>query len=274
MRFVRSPELLIKLPPGVADEAQRMASSPYIPRSDDAFLAYAVAFARQVCANPQLYMIAPSDVAFIERHVNAFRAAYDAAKNPETRTKGAILEKDQCRMSVDQLLRGYAQTIKLNAGISDQLKIDLGVRPQHTMRQSRECPKNEPWLAFLGSTPGVDHLRFAAAAGSGSRAKPYGAARLELWRAYTLPGEALPKVSEAALVGSFTKSKMLVNQDLAQIEQGKRPTYYARWAGFSDNKGPNVSAWSPPCSMASAARAASEAAHADERASTAAKLAA
>ena len=72
--------------------------------------------------------------------------------------------------------------------------------------------------------------------------------------AYNGPGEPTPNVAEAQPAGSFTQSRMLVPQDLDMLARGMKPTYYARWAGYSDPDGTNVSAWSLPMSMAIAVR--------------------
>ena len=60
----------------------------------------------------------------------------------------------------------------------------------------------------------------------------------------------MPTIEDAKLVGSYKKSKMLIDTDLDQEARGARPTYWGRWAGFHGDVGP----WSLPLNTTIAAR--------------------
>ncbi len=133
----------------------------------------------------------------------------------------------------------------------------LGSRDRTDAHTPRTCPRTAPLLDYIGTLPGVDQLTYKA--DENSKAKPRAAERLELWVAYAKPGEAQPKVSQATFVGSFKKSKMLVDQDAqrdSRMEGDGKPTYWARWAGFDGTVGP----WSLPLRLSSARKAPAKAA--------------
>ncbi len=232
-----------------------MAAEPNIPRADGKFQLFAEAFCNNISADPARYMMVPAEAASLMRWFNEFNAALKTARSPGTRTRGAIANKDDARSILEDAIRKQAAFIKINDGITDGDKLGIGVQPRNVSHHKRVCPNTPPLLKFIGSLPGIDELRYHHTNTPTSPARPYGAARLELWVAYSGPGEPRPKVSEARPVGSFTKSKMLVSQDFDMLARGLRPTYYARWAGYNDNKGPNVSEWSLPVSMVLAIKA-------------------
>lgn len=227
-----------------------MAAQPYIPRADEAFRRFAEGFCGNISADPAAYMMTRAQADWLMRKCNEFKAAFAIAASPGTRTHPTITAKQDARSIIQNLISKHAAFIKINDGITDGDKLSIGVPPRNISRKRRRCPVGAPLLDYVGSTPGVDYLKYHSADTPDSPAKPYGAARLELWVAWSGPGEPAPGASEAKPIGSFTKSKMIVPQDREKLAMGLRPTYYARWAGSNDNKGANVSAWSLPASLA------------------------
>ncbi|MCI0362939.1 MAG: hypothetical protein L0219_03605, partial [Phycisphaerales bacterium] len=123
--------------------------SDYIPRDDSLFSLWAQAFSGGVSANPPLYMLTPAQALSIQNSVNAFVAALLVATNEATRTKGTIAAKDDARSICEDLCRQYAIDIKNNEGITDQDKINIGVRPINPNREPIECPQTSPLLSIL-----------------------------------------------------------------------------------------------------------------------------
>jgi hypothetical protein len=102
-----------------------------------------------------------------------------------------------------------------------------------------------PLLQFIGSLPGIDQLLYHHTGTPESKAKPYGVQCLELYRAYSLPGEPRPKKAQAEYFGPFKKNKMLVPRDPIEEDRGAQATYWGAWRGFDGTLSP----WSLPCSM-------------------------
>jgi hypothetical protein len=227
----------------------------YIPNKDADFLAFATAFANTIAADPSAFMISPSEVNLIVSLADQFAQAHWSATNKATRTEPVINEKNQIRQSVEQCFRAYAQQIKQNAGIGDDRKLTLGLRLDPRTLSRRKPPESSPRLHFMGSTPGVDHLRFADANMANSRAKPFLAERLELFVAYVSgPPKHISPPPDARYLGSFKKNPIRVPHDLGGGETpAGKAVYWARWAGYGGGFN-NVGPWSLPCSMSIAAK--------------------
>jgi hypothetical protein len=217
-----------------------MANS-YIPRSDAGAVTWMKAFAGGLVANPARYMLTPGQAAVISETVDEFVAAWSKANCPETRTKSAVSEKDQTRNSAEDICRQYYSLIKINAGISDQAKIDIGVRPENRCRIPIKCPQSSPLLNTIGCTPGRQVLCYHDSSTPDSCAKPFGATELQLFVA--ISDKVIADRSEAKLVGKFTRNPISVGFE--PEDGGKRATYYARWVSRRGETGP----WSLPVSM-------------------------
>lgn len=227
-----------------------MASDPYIPRADRHFRSMAEAFANGISSNPSAYALSPAEAAWIMQQFNDFNAAFMVASNEKTRTKLTVIAKDNARSILKSTISNYSAMIRANQGVSDADKVAIGVRPRNVSHRRRTCPQTSPLLKYLGSPLGFEVLFFTDASTPDSRAKPYGAAQLELYVAYSRPGvgEPQPKADDAIYLGPFKKNPIRVPQDAEQEARSARPTYYARWRGFDGEVGP----WSLPCSMATA----------------------
>lgn len=220
-------------------------STSYIPAEDGQALAWMRAFADGIATNPALYMLTSTDAAAITGQVDAYEAAWFAANDKSTRTEAAVNLKNQTKASAEQICRGYAMTIKQNAGISDQAKIDIGVRPENSEREPINCPQTSPLVNILGNTPGLQTLRYADTTTPDSRAKPFGAMQLQVFVA--IGDAATTNADEASYYGAFTKNPIPVAFD--QADDGKVASYFARWVGRKGDHGP----WSEAVSMRIAA---------------------
>src|SRR5262249_22029641 len=101
-------------------------------------------------------------------------------------------------------------------------------------REPIECPQTSPLLSILGNTPGSQTIRFADTNTPDSRAKPFGASELQLFRGVGTT-EPLP-FSECHFYGKFTKNP--VDVEFSEGDDGKIATYYARWASVRGEVGP------------------------------------
>jgi hypothetical protein len=218
----------------------------YMPRKDADALAYMKNFAAVAAAHPERYFMVKSDADAINRCVDDFEQAYFAANDQSTRTSSAVNLKNQTRTSAEQLIAGYYNSIKQSAGISDQSKIAIGVRPVNRGRRRITCPQSEPSLNILGNTPGQQVLKFCdRSVGSEHRGKPFGAKFIELRVA--VGDDVIRDVEQARPVGLFTASRIAVKFD--HSEDRKKATYFGRWVSARGETGP----WSNPVSMSIAA---------------------
>ena len=177
--------------------------------------------------------------------MDEFVAALLVATTETTRTKPNIIAKDDAREIAETLIRQYAGLIKDNSGISDEDKVAIGVRPINPNREQIDCPQTQPLMNIISSTQGLQELRYADSTTPDSRAKPFGASELQLFRAISTTENA--PLADAKFYAKFTKNPVVVTFD--EADDGKVATYYARWAGPRGDVGP----WSVPVSMRIAA---------------------
>jgi len=220
-------------------------ASDFIPREDTLALAWMQTFAGGIAAGPALYMLSPADAAAISAAVDAFDVALQVVLDPAERTKVTVAAKDDARRSAEQICRQYAGLIKLNAGVSDPDKIAIGVRPVNTSRDPVPVPQSSPLLNIIAATPGAQTLRYADASTPDKRAKPFGAASLQLFVSVGEAASADPE--QAKFLGAYTTNPIGIGFEAG--DDGKIATYFARWASRRGDTGP----WSAPVSMRIAA---------------------
>jgi hypothetical protein len=217
----------------------------YIPEADADAANWMRAFADGLRATPEAYMLTPPVAEHVGEVVRGFLEALLVSSNEATRTKVTVCAKDEKRAAAQRLCRTYAALIKHNLGIDDGLKVAIGVPPLRVSRSRRNVPASSPHLDIVCATPGMHVLRYHETGIPDSRAMPFGATSLHLYKAV---GEG-PKnpLSEARLCGVFTKNPVRVKHDPA--ETNSVATYYARWVSQRGEFGP----WSLPASMTIAA---------------------
>jgi hypothetical protein len=219
----------------------------FIPAQDPQALIWMQTFSAGISANPSLYLLSAPDAVSIASAVNGFDVALAASSDPATRTAVTVAEKDEARISAEQICRQYAILIKYNAGVSDPDKIAIGVRPVNPNREPINCPQTSPLLSVIAATPGVQTLRYADSTTPDSAKKPFGATELQLFRAIAPPSTPITDPGAASFYGKFTRNPVGVEFDAA--DNGKQATYFARWASRRGQTGP----WSAPISLAIAA---------------------
>jgi len=220
-------------------------TDPLIPRTDADALLWLESFSANINGNLAAYQLQAADGLAIQSAVQSFASALAASSNDATRTPAAVNLKDQTRNSAEQICRQYAILIKYNAGISDQAKIDAGVRPVNPDRNPVPQPATSPLLDIIAATPGVHTVRYSDSMTPDSRAKPNGSSDLLLFVAVADSNQTDP--ANASFVGKFTKNPIAVTFDAA--DNGKQATYFARWSNRKGQMGP----WSIGVSLAIAA---------------------
>ena len=221
-----------------------MADS-YIPTTDSAALSWMRAFAGGIASDSSAYQLGSADVTTINNAVNAYAQAISVSSNPSTRNIGTVAVKTAARRSATGICRQYAILIKNNAGITDQNKLDIGVRPVHTSRTPINVPASAPLVYILGATQGAQTVRYADSSTPTRAAKPVGAAQIQLFLAMATAPTADP--AQAQLYGSFTKNPIGV--EFNHADDGRVATYFARWVSPRGEVGP----WSVPVSLRIAA---------------------
>ncbi len=233
--------------------AKRKKCRKFIPDADRDFALMARIFAFHVDADPARYMLSADASSIISRATHAFRDALADATRPATRTKITIMRKDAARAEAERIIRRYANLIRVNEDIShlDKMLLQIQERPKRLKR--RKCPRKPPLLRFLrgedsehGSSPAVHILEFRDKLAAGSRAKPAGAARLELFVDLVPPGQPVPKYPGQYsgvpwYLKSFTKNPIEIEPPAPPEVMNRNspglPMLVVYWGRWADAKG-------------------------------------
>lgn len=220
-----------------------MAGS-YIPTRDVDLVPWAQNFSTLITANPALYGLTAGNATDIDTVVDAYAAAYTVSSNPSTRTPASIAAKDSAKGAMVPILRLWAQTIKLNSGVSNENKVALGIHINDAGPTPIPPPSTAPVIGLVSQFHLTMKLDIRDSATPTSRAKPVGTAGALIYRTINLITEPAPTdPSEAVFDGLFSRN--LADQSFISDNVGKRCTYWARWTNAKGEEGP----WSVPFSQ-------------------------
>ena len=159
-----------------------MANS-WIPINDEALDPFLNNFQTLIAASPTSYGLVAGDATAITAAYTAWHTAFLAAINPTTRTRATVATKNTQKLNALQVVRRYAATIRANHGISDALKIGLGIHIPDTVPTPVPPPATQPVLTIVSAGIGSQILRAADETTPNKRARPVGTTGLLLFRA-------------------------------------------------------------------------------------------
>lgn len=215
----------------------------YIPSTDSGLDLWALNFSTVITAAPGNYGLAAGDATAIAAQYAAYHAAYllggvtqphSQPVNPATRTPTTVASKDVAKAAALIIFRSYASIIGANQGVSDGNKAAAGLTIRATGRTPIPAPGTAPILGFVGATPLQHTLNYADTSTPTSKAKPFGALQLELWRNIGTTPPAGPEAT--SFYGLATKSPLVVDFDSGDVM--KTAYYYARWVTRRGLTGP------------------------------------
>ncbi len=210
-----------------------------IPGPDGDALGYMLGFAATLTADPGKYDVSSADALMITTAVNEFQDAWLAIQVPSGKNKVTVDIKDEKRAAAEEVVRLFASQIRVNAGISDSDKEELGIIPPGGTRTPIPVPETVPLLSYMGTTPdGSMTLRFSDSSTPDSRGKPYGYQSLQLFR--VISADQADDPADASFYGLFTRNPATVGFNSG--DNGKWCTFFARWVNTKGQAGP----WSNP----------------------------
>ncbi|CAN5397209.1 hypothetical protein BH09PLA1_BH09PLA1_31700 [soil metagenome] len=220
-------------------------SKKFIPNGDSDFVMMAESFARTIAKDPESFGVSFDDSQLLTTTVQAFRAAYQAAKFGG-RTSVKTLQKEEARRAAELIIRRLANLVRANDQIAASTKIALSLRERSKSAKPTTCPAEPPRLRFLralheGGAMPVHELAFGSSA-NWSQSKPAGAVRLELFVDLIPASEPIPAQPGANHGGrpwylrSFTRSPIKLIPPMSR--EPMRVVYWGRWADSVGNVGP------------------------------------
>jgi hypothetical protein len=220
-----------------------MPQPRYIPNRDADFASWLQNFSTVLTANPTAYGLTTGDATTVAGANTTFQAAYTAAVDPATRTPVTVAAKDSARAAAEATVRPLAVQISLNSGVSDGLKVTIGVSLPRENPTPVPPPTTNPTVDLVQATSLQHTLSIRDVTTPTTKAKPPGVIACELHGAIGTAPAVDPSV--ARLLQSTTKTPTRVNFSAA--DRGKICTYFARWVTRSGPDGiAQVGPWSPP----------------------------
>jgi hypothetical protein len=223
----------------------------FISDSESEFAVDARNFADTIARDPKRYNLDEADVGIIQRAVEAFEACRAACACRYTASPQALDLKQEARIKLVRIMRRYGNRIRADETIHpiDKSIIRVFERPKKLRRS--KCPRTRPALMFQGATgqSGTGDRKHILAfrekaelfeeTKSGTRAKPAGVERVELYADFVAEGEEIPQHPGAwpLYLGSFKKNPIRVECPMPPTPM--RVIYWARWAGSDpQDRGP------------------------------------
>lgn len=211
------------------------AVAPYIPAKQADLNNWASNFSTLITAAPATYGLVAADATLIAAAFNSWHTAYLLAINPSTKTPTTVAGKNTQKVNMLSILRPYAQTISLNAGVSSANKTALGVNPRTSTPTPITAPTTTPDLTAVStSTAGTIMRWHDSIASPTSKAKPFGAICAEI---AAMPSTT-PVTDPNALVFQGIQTKSPFTLSLGSGDAGKIIYIAARWLTRTGLKGP------------------------------------
>lgn len=213
----------------------------YIPTQDALLVPWADNFRDLIVANPALFGLQPADGAAITSVVNDYDAAYAIAVNPSTRTPSTIAAKDSAKGAMIPILRLYAQTIKLNQGVSNENKIALGIHVNDALPSPVPPPTSLPLMTITGARHLYQEIKIQATETPTSKAKPAGSVGAVIFTYIGITAGVDPSTGLFNVINTKTPASL----QFQPADVGKIATSWARWFNRKGELGP----WSLPISQ-------------------------
>ncbi len=216
-------------------------ATPYIPPRNANFQSWLLNFSTLLTAHPTDYGLAAGDATIVADVYTAWHTAFVAGTNPATRTSVTIAAMQAARAAATATVRPYAQAIAINGGVSDALKMGIGVNPRNPTRTPIPAPTTVPTLTLRFMTVLTAALAYSDVTLPSGKAKPSGAIGMQL---HATIGTAVAVDPDAARnIGTFTKSPLTISYGAGDV--GKVMTVWARWITKSGPAGvAQVGPWS------------------------------
>jgi hypothetical protein len=208
----------------------------YIPSNDPVLSAWANNFSEKIAATPGAYGLMASDAAAIAAAFDLFDDALAQVLDPATKTKSAVADKNAKKATMLATMRNYAQTIKRNRGVSNDAKIDLGLRVSDGSPTPIPAPTTVPVLAIASDMPLVQSVEFRDITTPDRKAKPEGVIGMMLVVVVAPAGAAVPNPENAPVHGIATRNPYRVQ--FTAEERGKVAYYFGRWITGAGKVGP------------------------------------
>ena len=190
-------------------------------------------FSTKISLTPVLFGLTAAQATAYQTKNVAWRASYDAAKDPATRSKGKTATKNALAAAIRQMSSEYAQIIKATPTVTDEQKLDLGLSVRATPSPA-PAPGTPYEFKFTLSVTGL--LEFKWKCNNPPRASGI---MYQVWR--TVDGGTREYLGSCG-AKMFTDSTLPSGASIVLYQvQAMRSTSLGAWGSFSIQFGTSAS---------------------------------
>lgn len=146
----------------------------YIPATDSGLDVWGDNFATLLTADPTAYGEDAPTALTVQNAYDAYKAAYDLANDPNTRTPPTIADKDAERVNFETAVRPVALRINARDSVSNTQRSDLGITIRKLTRTPVPPPSTAPAITLRSQIPGVARVQIRDETTPTTKAKPLG----------------------------------------------------------------------------------------------------
>ncbi|MEZ6124722.1 MAG: hypothetical protein R3C49_16360 [Planctomycetaceae bacterium] len=205
-----------------------------VPGSQADFELFVQNLVKQLQDHPDAYHV---NAAFVTQLANGFadlRAGILQATEARDAARAATEAKDAVRATLEELTRTIVRLIQADPSVTDEAKLEAGIRPHKTSR----TPVPPPHTAPVGNVMATDRLEhtlyISDAATPTRRARPAGVSGCELY--LCVADQAPTDPAMYRLLRFATRTPETITFDAA--DGGKTANYLLRWMNGKGEFGP------------------------------------
>jgi hypothetical protein len=158
-----------------------MPDKDWIESTDAGLLTQSADVAATIAENLAGYHVSSAQSAQLSADQAAYALAYEAAKNPGTRTPVKVAEKQAKKKALIKTMRAVGQQVQVDQTISDALKIAMSLKPRDFEPTPILAPSVAPALTALGVFGRNVRCRATDPTQAGKRRKPEGVAGAKIF---------------------------------------------------------------------------------------------
>lgn len=205
----------------------------FIPRSDAQFNEWQANLFSYLKKNATAWGIPNATLTDAQTRKTEFETRYAAADNPATRTRAAVVMKDDSRKayeaSIRPLLKAY---VTYNPAVTDEDRVNMGLPIHKTSRTPVAAPVSFPECTVETAQRRITiHFRDA---GSGKKAKPAGVSGAVI--RWAILNEAPDNVEP--LTNSALDTASPYSIDFTEAQRGSRVYFCLAWQNTKGIMGP------------------------------------
>jgi hypothetical protein len=212
-----------------------MYNQDYLPTKDRELLEWVINFLLNLLASLTRFGFPQDLYQLLSDKRDVFASKLSVADNPMTRTKGAVIEKNDARKDLTQALRqAIRQYLTYNTAVTDKDRGDLGLPIHKTTRTPAPVAATYPDFDIDSGTIRRLSIHFYDQGSKKSKAKPAGQHGAEIRRMKS----DTPIVDVKDLIYSAFDTHTPFTLEFEGHERGKTVYFCLCWENTRGEKGP------------------------------------